>query len=94
MLMSAWYMNELLLKFLAPEDPHLSSSTYTPAASSTSLPGLNENAVLRYFEWHLLEEVGYGSDEPMPDFDDPSQSRHWRLALTPALRCAAGTASA
>lgn len=84
-LMSAWYMNELLLKFLAPEDPHPELFDVYVRCLLDLASGLNENTVLRYFEWRLLEEVGYGSDEPMPDFSDPSQSRHWRQQLRQRL---------
>lgn len=80
-LMPAWYMNELLLKFLAPEDPHPELFDMYASCLQQLADGDNENSVLRRFEWQLLEETGYGAEEPMPDFSDPSESRHWRSQL-------------
>ena len=84
-LMPAWYMNELLLKFMAPEDPHPELfDIYTDCLKQLA-NGHNENIVLRRFEWQLLEEAGYGVEEPMPDFTDPVQNRHWRKQLRQRL---------
>jgi DNA repair protein RecO (recombination protein O) len=84
-LMPAWYMNELLLKFMAPEDPHPELFDIYTECLKQLADGYNENIVLRRFEWQLLEEVGYGADEPMPDFTDPLQNRHWRKQLRQRL---------
>lgn len=84
-LMPAWYMNELLLKFMAPEDPHPELFDIYTECLKQLADGHNENIVLRRFEWQLLEEVGYGADEPMPDFTDPLQNRHWRKQLRQRL---------
>ncbi|MYN13720.1 DNA repair protein RecO [Pusillimonas sp. TS35] len=83
--MSAWYMNELLLRLLPREDAHpvvydayeaalIRLSGDTPAASA-----------LRRFEWVLLNETGYGTGEPAPDFDDLRQEPALRQALRERL---------
>ena len=84
-LMPAWYMNELLLKFMAAEDPHPDLFDIYANCLQQLADGHNENIVLRFFEWHLLEETGYGAEEPMPDFSDPSQQRHLRQQLRQRL---------
>ncbi len=84
-LMPAWYMNELLLKFMAAEDPHADLFAIYANCLQQLADGYNENIVLRSFEWHLLEETGYGAEESMPDFSDPSQQRHWRHHLRQRL---------
>ncbi|HZJ98166.1 MAG: DNA repair protein RecO [Alcaligenaceae bacterium] len=84
-LMPAWYMNELLLKFLAPEDPHVELFDIYSHCLEQLASGANENIVLRYFEWQLLEETGYGAEDPMPDFSEPSQTRRWRKQLRQRL---------
>ena len=74
-LMSAWYMNELLL--LPREDAHpLLYDAYDMALQQLS-GGTARRARCR-FEWTLLRETGYGVDEAAPDFDDP--------AIEPGLR--------
>lgn len=54
------YMNELLMRFLQPHDPHPDLFSCYAA----SLTALAENAhmeqTLRFFETALLQEVGYG----------------------------------
>ena len=60
-LMSAFYLNELLLRLLAKEDRH--ESVYD--AYGAALAGLaagEEQPALRAFERVLLEEIGYGLD--------------------------------
>lgn len=84
-LMPAWYMNELLLKFLAPEDPHPELFDIYTTCLRELADGLNENIVLRRFEWALLEKTGYGFDEPQPNFHDPAQNLHWRKQLRQRL---------
>lgn len=86
--MSAWYMNELLLRLLPREDAHpLLFDAYQTAleqlAGIDPLPErLPVSGVLRRFEWVLLQETGYGMDQSMPDFSDPEQER----TLRPVLR--------
>lgn len=84
-LMPAWYMNELLLKFLAPEDPHSELFDIYTECLRDLAAGINENIVLRRFEWELLDKTGYGLEESMPDFSDPVQNRRWRKQLRQRL---------
>ncbi|AEE67669.1 DNA repair protein RecO [Bordetella pertussis] len=77
-LMSAWYMNELLLRLLPCEDAHpVLYDAYDTALTQLSA-GSRAAGALRRFEWILLRETGYGLDEAEPDFNDP--------AIEPALR--------
>ncbi|BDC26844.1 Recombination protein O [Bordetella parapertussis] len=77
-LMSAWYMNELLLRLLPREDAHpVLYDAYDTALTQLSA-GSRAAGALRRFEWILLRETGYGLDEAEPDFNDP--------AIEPALR--------
>lgn len=74
-LMSAWYMNELLLRLLPREDAHpLLFDAYDMALQQLS-GGTRAAGALRRFEWTLLRETGYGVDEAEPDFDDRSPAR-------------------
>jgi len=77
-LMSAWYMNELLLRLLPREDPHPLLYDAYDAALEQLAGGSPAAGALRRFEWTLLTEAGYGLDEASPDFNDP--------AIEPALR--------
>jgi len=77
-LMSAWYMNELLLRLLPREDAHpLLFDAYDTALQQLA-GGSRAAGALRRFEWTLLNETGYGVDSEPPDFDDP--------AVEPGLR--------
>jgi len=77
-LMSAWYMNELLLRLLPREDPHLVVYDAYDAALTRLAGGSPAAGALRRFEWVLLNEAGYGLDQDPPDFEN--------LDLEPALR--------
>lgn len=78
-LMPAWYMNELLLRLLPREDPHPALfDAYKQALQRLAAADVPIINVLRQFEWILLQESGYGLDEPTPDF--------LQLASEPALR--------
>ena len=70
-MMSGWYMNELILRLLAREDPHpgVFDAYETALDRLAEARGRPHAAVLRRFEWLLLEQAGYGLDVPMPDFD-------------------------
>ena len=58
-LMCGFYLNELLMKFLAREDPHdRLYDLYQEAIRSLARPG-DPAAVLRRFEKYLLQELGY-----------------------------------
>jgi DNA repair protein RecO (recombination protein O) len=65
-LICGFYMNELLIKLLAKEDPHESIfNAYFQCLSSIaedSLSGEKLDTSLRAFEWQLLREIGYAPD--------------------------------
>jgi len=77
-LMSAWYMNELLLRLLPREDPHPVLFDAYDEALQRLAAGSRAAGALRRFEWTLLHETGYGVEGGEPDFDD--------AAAEPALR--------
>ncbi|AIL33237.1 DNA repair protein RecO [Basilea psittacipulmonis] len=79
-LMSAWYCNELILRLLAKEDPHANLFEYYTNTLQLLAEGKN-NQALRYFEWHLLTEIGYGFADNEPDFSDEHQVFLWRPVL-------------
>ncbi len=84
-LMSAWYMNELLLRLLPREDPHPALYDAYDGALQRLATGSSAAGALRRFEWTLLHETGYGSDEAPPDFDDASIEPALRLSLREKL---------
>jgi DNA repair protein RecO (recombination protein O) len=70
-----WYLNELLLRLLAREDPHpVLFAAYARAIEA--LIGEEADAALRRFEWTLLHELGFGL-AALPDHEEG----HW--AWTP-----------
>ncbi|KAA0888574.1 DNA repair protein RecO [Pusillimonas sp. ANT_WB101] len=79
--MSAWYMNELLLRLLAREDAHPTLYEAYDAALQRLSQNRSPASALRRFEWVLLSETGYGSSETPPDFDDPAYEPELRRAL-------------
>lgn len=83
--MSAWYLNELVLRLLPREDPHplLFDAYSTALRQLVQAPA--QAAALRRFEWVLLQEAGYGVDEPMPDFDNRDTGRQLRTQLRDRL---------
>ena len=83
--MSAWYMNELLLRLLPREDPHpVLYDAYEAALQELALQQSAASA-LRRFEWRLLNETGYGLEEAPPDFDDRAQEPSLRMSLRARL---------
>lgn len=80
-LMSAWYMNELLLRLLPREDPHPVLYDAYDAALVALEQGGSAASALRRFEWTLLEETGYGLGGEMPQFDDPAEEKRMRAIL-------------
>lgn len=58
-LMCGFYLNELLLKFLAREDPHEALFAVYHEAILTLAHDAEPAATLRRFEKHLLRELGY-----------------------------------
>ena len=84
-LMSAWYMNELLLRLLPREDPHPVLYDAYDAALQALGEGAHAASALRRFEWVLLEETGYGMEGELPRFDEPAEERRMRRLLRSRL---------
>jgi len=61
-MMSAWYLNELLLKLSTRLDPQPALYDAYAAALGAMRAGEALALVLRRFEWQLLELLGYGLD--------------------------------
>ncbi|MBC7202803.1 MAG: DNA repair protein RecO [Pusillimonas sp.] len=80
-LMSAWYMNELLLLLLPREDPHPALFEAYDAALIQLAAGSGAASALRRFEWILLHETGYGLEGDPPNFDDPVSEPELRRGL-------------
>jgi DNA repair protein RecO (recombination protein O) len=59
-LICGFYLNELLLKFLARDDPHEHLYEYYQDCLAALAGGRELPAVLRRFELRLLAELGYG----------------------------------
>lgn len=91
-LMSAWYMNELLIRLLPREDPHpvLFDAYEEALVHLAQIPRPPVAGALRRFEWVLLTETGYGFDEATPDFDDPVGEPELRIRLRERLNSLLG----
>lgn len=59
-LFSAFYLNELLVRLLAGQDPHPDLFKYYQACLKQLADKGNMESTLRLFEKRLLEELGYG----------------------------------
>ncbi|MFJ1301297.1 DNA repair protein RecO [Pseudomonadota bacterium AL_CKDN230030165-1A_HGKHYDSX7] len=84
-LMSAWYMNELLLRLLPREDAHPVLFDAYETALTQLAQGSRAAGALRRFEWILLREIGYGVDEGEPDFNDAQLEPKLRRELRERL---------
>lgn len=84
-LMSAWYLNELVLQMLPREDPHPRVFDAYHVALHELASGRTAAPALRRFEWTLLHEAGYGLDADMPDFTDMSKEPQLRASLRERL---------
>lgn len=84
-LMSCWYMNELLLRLLASEDPHPGLYDAYGATIVALAQGKPAAAALRQFEWTMLRETGYGLEGQAPDFEDRRLAVDWRQQLQQRL---------
>lgn len=84
-LMSCWYMNELLLRLLATEDPHPGLYDAYALAVESLAKGQLAAGALRQFEWSMLRETGYGFDGPEPDFQDRRLAAELRLTFQQRL---------
>lgn len=58
-LLSSYYLNELILRFITLEDPHTELFYYYVDTLDKLLLKKNIESVLRIFEKHLLQESGY-----------------------------------
>lgn len=83
--MSAWYMNELLLRLLPKEDDHPVVYDAYESALARLAQEVPAASALRRFEWILLNETGYGLGDEPPDFDDPRMEPSLRLSLRERL---------
>jgi len=83
--LSAWYMNELLLQLLPREDPHPVLFDAYDHALQQLAHGDRVTGALRRFEWILLQEAGYGTDLPAPDFDALADEPLLRMQLRQRL---------
>lgn len=82
-LFAGWYLNELLLRTLARDDPH--SELF--AAYAAALRGLAEGAIqpaVRCFEKALLDAIGYGLQIPPDLKPDQHYQYDWRTGPVPA----------
>lgn len=61
-LLCAFYLNELLMRLLAREDPHPMLFDAYGAALAQFAAGASLDETLRRFEWTLLREIGYAPD--------------------------------
>ncbi len=59
-MLSGLYVNELLLRLLARQDPHPSLFEFYTQALHALTETTSEEPALRVFEKHLLRELGYG----------------------------------
>lgn len=93
--MSAWYLNELVLRLLPREDPHpvlfdhysRTLHALAQAHPSSSDPDVAPrlSASLRRFEWMFLQETGYGFEGTVPAFEDAEVAGIWRTRLRERL---------
>lgn len=80
-MMSAWYMNELLIRLLPGEDAHPQLYDAYRQALQQLVVGERASGSLRRFEWTLLQETGYGVPGNKPDFDEPAGEPELRRML-------------
>ena len=59
-LFSGLYLNELLIRLLPAEDPHPGVFDHYTATLQALSQGRALEALLRSFEWRLLDDLGYG----------------------------------
>lgn len=59
-LFSAFYLNELLVRLLARQDPHPDLFNYYQACLKQLAENINIESTLRLFEKRMLRELGYG----------------------------------
>ena len=78
-LMSAWYVNELLLNLTAKEDamPNVYQCVYHTMQALSTTP--NQAPILRVFEWQLLKSLGLAPDLSVDQQEQPlhAQADYW-----------------
>jgi len=92
-LMCGFYLNELLLKLLAREDPHEGLYLAYEEALESFRAGEPPASALRRFEKRLLRELGYGmllDHDAAGDPIRPEASYAYLLERGPALRAEGG----
>jgi DNA repair protein RecO (recombination protein O) len=57
-LLSAWYLNELIMRLLTRHDPH--PELFVAYEQALQVLAIDEEPALRLFEKRLLQELGYG----------------------------------
>ena len=79
-LLFGFYLNELVMRLLAREDPHPQLfDAYTSALHQLGGQGADER-ILRRFEWLLLQEIGYAPDLAADHQGVPLQpARNYRM---------------
>jgi len=81
-LLSAWYLNELLLYMLPKEDAYPDLfSTYQETLFALHDASGQIAPILRRFEWILLQETGYGLEGSMPSLTQFAQDGRLRQQL-------------
>ncbi|HVL57862.1 MAG TPA: DNA repair protein RecO [Burkholderiaceae bacterium] len=81
-LLCGFYLNELLLRLLARDDPHPELFDGYAQALAGLGGGAGVEATLRRFEWLLLREIGYAVDLERDAEQRPIQAAH-RYRLQP-----------
>lgn len=78
-LLCAFYLNELLMRLLAREDPHAPLFDAYGEAIARLGEGTALDETLRRFEWQLLREIGYAPDLERDAASHPIEAvRHYR----------------
>ncbi len=79
-----FYLNELLLRLLAREDPHPEMFDVYDRSVRVLASRAHAGSALRRFEWKLLEHLGYGFDPTRTALGgavDPARHYRWRSGL-------------
>lgn len=78
-LLSALYLNELLLKLTLPEDPNPQLFQHFHTAQQAIAQHHNPTIALRHFEWQLLHAAGLAPDCRQDDTRQPIQPHQYYL---------------
>lgn len=81
-LLSAWYLNELLLLMLPKEDPHPHLfNVYCETLEALTQSPEYLAPILRRFEWILLQETGYALEGDLPSLEQFRVDQNLRQRL-------------